>query len=131
LAQCHIVCLPSHGGEGVPRSLLEAAASGKPIVATDVSGCRDVVRDGENGFLVPPRQVAPLADAIEALVHDAELRRLMGERGRKRALAEFSVDIVAAQTLQVYEELFASTVTKKSRPFDSIKNDAPVGDNRL
>ena len=131
LAQCHIVCLPSHGGEGVPRSLLEAAASGKPIVATDVSGCRDVVRDGENGFLVPARQVAPLADAIERLVHDTELRRLMGERGRKRALAEFSVDIVAAQTLQVYEELFASTVTKKSRPFDSIENDAPVGDSRL
>jgi glycosyltransferase involved in cell wall biosynthesis len=131
LAQCHVVCLPSHGGEGVPRSLLEAAASGKPIVATDVSGCRDVVRDGENGFLVPPRQVAPLADAIERLVHDAELRRLMGERGRKRALAEFSVDIVAAQTLQVYEELFASTVTKKSRPFGSIENDAPVGDSRL
>ena len=131
LAQCHVVCLPSHGGEGVPRSLLEAAASGKPIVATDVSGCRDVVRDGENGFLVPARQVAPLADAIERLVHDAEMRRVMGERGRKRALAEFSVDIVAAQTLQVYEELFASTVTKKSRPFGSIENDAPVEDSRL
>ena len=131
LAQCHVVCLPSHGGEGVPRSLLEAAASGKPIVTTDVSGCRDAVRDGENGFLVPPRQAAPLADAIERLVCDAELRRVMGQRGRERALNEFSVDIVAAQTLQVYEELFASTVTKKSRPLDSIKNDAPVGDSRL
>jgi len=131
LGRSHVVCLPSHGGEGVPRSLLEAAASGKPIIATDVSGCRDVVRDGENGFLVPPRQVAPLANAIERLLRDADLRRLMGERGRERALAEFSVDIVAAQTLQVYEELFASTVTKKSRPIDSIKNDAPVGDSRL
>jgi len=130
LAQCHVVCLPSHGGEGVPRSLLEAAASGKPIVATDVSGCRDVVRHGENGFLVPAQQALPLADAIERLVRDGELRRLMGERGRKRALAEFSVDIVAAQTLQIYEELLASSVTKKSRPFDSIKNDAPVGDRR-
>lgn len=130
LAQCHIVCLPSHGGEGVPRSLLEAAASGKPIVATNVSGCRDAVRDGENGYLVPPRQAGPLADAIERLVRDADLRRLMGERGRERALKEFSVAIVAAQTLQVYDELFASTVTKKSRPFGSIKNDAPVGDSR-
>jgi glycosyltransferase involved in cell wall biosynthesis len=131
LAQCHVVCLPSHGGEGVPRSLLEAAASGKPIVTTDVSGCRDAVRDGKNGFLVPPRRAAPLADAIERLLRDGRLRRVMGERGRERALHEFSVDIVAAQTLQVYEELFASTVTKKSRPLDSIKNDAPVGDSRL
>ena len=131
LAKCHVVCLPSHGGEGVPRSLLEAAASGKPIVTTDVSGCRDAVRDGANGFLVPPRQAAPLADAIERLVRDAELRRVMGERGRARALNEFSVDIVAAQTLHVYEELFASSVTKTSRPLDSIKNDAPVGDSRL
>jgi glycosyltransferase involved in cell wall biosynthesis len=131
LAQCHVVCLPSHGGEGIPRSLLEAAASGKPIVTTDVSGCRDAVRDGENGFLVPPRQAAPLADAIERLVRDADLRRVMGERGRERALGEFSVDIVAEQTLEVYEELFASSVTKKSRPLDSIKNDAPVGDSRL
>jgi glycosyltransferase involved in cell wall biosynthesis len=131
LAQCHVVCLPSHGGEGVPRSLLEAAATGKPIVTTDVSGCRDAVRDGDNGFVVPPQQAAPLADAIERLVCDAELRRLMGERGRERALNEFSVDIVAAQTLQVYEELFASTGMKKSQSLDSINNDAPVGDSRL
>ena len=81
--------------------------------------------------MFPPRQAAPLADAIERLVRDAELRRVMGERGRERALNEFSVDIVAAQTLHVYEELFASSVTKKSRPLDSIKNDAPVGDSRL
>jgi glycosyltransferase involved in cell wall biosynthesis len=131
LAQCHIVCLPTHGGEGVPRSLLEAAASGKPIVATDVSGCRDVVHDGENGFLVPPRQIVPLADAIERLIRDGELRRAMGARGRARALAEFSVDIVAAETLRLYAELLGSSVTKKSRPIDSIENDAPVGNSRL
>jgi glycosyltransferase involved in cell wall biosynthesis len=131
LAQCHIVCLPSHGGEGVPRSLLEAAASGKPIVTTDVSGCRDVVHHGENGLLVPPRQVAPLADAIERLVADGSLRRSMGARGRERALAEFSVEIVAAETLQLYAELLGSSVTKKSRPIDSIEKDAPVGDSRL
>ena len=130
-AQSHIVCLPSHGGEGVPRSLLEAAACGKPIVATDVPGCRDIVHDGKNGLLVPPRQVAPLAEALDRLIRDAELRRSMGARGRERVLAEFSVDIVAAQTLQLYAELLGSRVTKKSRPIDSIKKDAPVGDSRL
>jgi glycosyltransferase involved in cell wall biosynthesis len=130
-AQSHIVCLPSHGGEGIPRSLLEAAACGKPIVATDVPGCRDIVHDGENGLLVPPQQVAPLADALDRLIRDAELRRSMGARGRERALAEFSVDIVAAQTLQLYAELLGSRVTKKSRPIDSIEKDAPVGDSRL
>jgi glycosyltransferase involved in cell wall biosynthesis len=130
-AQSHIVCLPSHGGEGVPRSLLEAAACGKPIVATDVPGCRDIVHDGENGLLVPPQQVAPLADALDRLIRDAELQRSMGARGRERVLAEFSVDIVAAQTLQLYAELLGSRVANKSRPVDSIEKDAPVGDSRL
>ena len=117
-AQSHIVCLPSHGGEGVPRSLLEAAACGKPIVTTDVPGCRDVVHDGVNGLLVPPRQVAPLADALDRLIRDGELQHSLGARGRERALAEFSVEIVADQTLQLYEELLGSSVTKKSRPID-------------
>jgi glycosyltransferase involved in cell wall biosynthesis len=129
-AQTHVVCLPSHGGEGVPRSLLEAAACGRPIVATDVPGCRDIVHDSDNGFLVPPRQAAPLADALERLIGDADLRRRMGGRARERALAEFSVDIVAAQTVELYEELLGSSVTKKSRPLGSIENDAPVGENK-
>jgi glycosyltransferase involved in cell wall biosynthesis len=124
-AQSHIVCLPSHGGEGVPRSLLEAAACGKPIVATDVPGCRDIVHDGKNGLLVPPRQVAPLAEALDRLIRDAELRCSMGARGRERALAEFSVDIVAAQTLQLYAELLGSRVANKSRPDDPRERDAP------
>ena len=53
-AQCHIVCLPTTYGEGIPRALIEAAASGRPIVATDVPGCRDIVQNEYNGFLVPP-----------------------------------------------------------------------------
>jgi glycosyltransferase involved in cell wall biosynthesis len=114
LAQCHVVCLPSHGGEGVPRSLLEAAASGKPIVATDVPGCRDIVSDGENGLLVPPRQAVPLADALERLIRDAGLRRAMGAHGRERAVAEFSVEIVAAKTLQLYGELLEANVARTS-----------------
>jgi len=128
LAQCHIVCLPSYG-EGLPKALLEAAACGRPIVATDVPGCRDVVRHGETGLLVAARQVAPLAEALEQLIGDAKLRRSFGARGRERVLAKFSVEIVTAETLHLYADLLGSTVTKKSRPIDSIEKDAPVGDS--
>jgi glycosyltransferase involved in cell wall biosynthesis len=127
VAQCHVACLPSYG-EGLPRALLEAMACGKPVVATDVPGCRDVVRDGENGFLVPARQAGPLADAIERLVVDAALRRSMGARGRARAVAEFSVEIVAAETLRLYADLLGSTVAKKAHPIDSKAQDAAVDD---
>jgi glycosyltransferase involved in cell wall biosynthesis len=112
-SQASIVCLPSHGGEGVPRSLLEAAACGKPIVTTDVPGCRDIVHQGDNGLLVPALQVAPLADALEQLIRDDNLQRSMGARGRERALAEFSADIVAEQTLQLYAKLLGTKATKQ------------------
>jgi glycosyltransferase involved in cell wall biosynthesis len=129
LAQCHIVCLPSYG-EGLPRALLEAAACAKPIVTTDVPGCRDVVRDGENGFLVPARQGVPLAEALERLIRDDALRRAMGARGRERVLAEFSLEIIGAEILSLYAELLGSRVTKKSRPMESLEKDAPVRDSR-
>jgi glycosyltransferase involved in cell wall biosynthesis len=111
-ARSHIVCLPSHGGEGVPRSLMEAAACGRPIVTTDVPGCRDVVHDGDNGLLVRPQQVAPLAQALGKLIGNGELRRAMGKRGRERTVAEFSVEIVADQTLRLYAELLGSNRPK-------------------
>jgi glycosyltransferase involved in cell wall biosynthesis len=100
-AQAHVVCLPSYR-EGVPKSLLEAASCGRPIVATDVPGCREVVADGENGFLVPPRDAEALAAAIERLIGDADLRRRMGQKGREKAVAEFSTEKVVAATLSVY-----------------------------
>lgn len=130
LAQAHIVCLPSQGGEGIPKSLLEAAACGRPIVTTDVPGCRDVVRHGDNGLLVPARQIAALAAALERLIADSELRQAMGAAGRERAVAEFSVEPIAAETLQLYAGLLGSSVTKKSRPMDSMEKDAPVRDSR-
>jgi glycosyltransferase involved in cell wall biosynthesis len=129
--QAHIVCLPSHGGEGVPRSLLEAAACGIPIVTTDVPGCRDVVHHGDNGLLVAPRQVAPLADALDRLIRDGDLQRSMGMRGRERALAEFSVEIVADETLRIYAELLGSIVAKEPGAMDAVEGEAPAGDGRL
>jgi len=105
-AQAHIVCLPSYR-EGLPKVLLEAASCGRPIVATDVPGCREVVRDGENGLLVPPRNVTALAQALRQLVEKPELRRQMGARGREIVMTEFSVEKVVHETLEVYRELFA------------------------
>ena len=106
-ARCHVVCLPSYYGEGVPRALIEAAACGRPIVTADTPGCREVVRDGVNGFLVPPRAARPLADALGELLLDASRCEAMGRRGRDLAVAEFSVEHVVEATLRVYAGLEA------------------------
>jgi glycosyltransferase involved in cell wall biosynthesis len=127
LSKAHVVCLPSYG-EGLPKALLEAASSCRAIVATDVPGCREVVRHEDNGLLVPARDAESLASALERLLVDPALRRRMGERGRARAVAEFSADHVAEATLELYAELLASSVTKKSRPMLSTEKRAPVRD---
>jgi glycosyltransferase involved in cell wall biosynthesis len=101
LAACHIACLPSYR-EGLPKSLLEAAAAGKPIVTTDVPGCRTVVHDGVNGLLVPARDAQALARAITRLVEDPQLRARLGRSGRQRAELEFSCGTINEQTLNVY-----------------------------
>jgi glycosyltransferase involved in cell wall biosynthesis len=103
-----IVALPTFYREGTPKILLEAAACGRPIVATDVPGCREIVRPGENGLLVPPRDAGALADALAALLADKELRARMGARGREIAVAEFSEDVVISQTLAVYGEVLGA-----------------------
>ena len=105
LAQAHIVCLPSYYREGVPKSLIEAASCGRPIVTTDSPGCREIVRDGENGFLVPVRDSAALAVAIRKLMDDPPLRRRFGVRGRELVMKRFSLEKVIADTLAVYRRL--------------------------
>lgn len=104
LAQAHIICLPSYR-EGLPKVLLEAAACGRPLIATDVPGCREIVRHRQNGLLVPVRDAVCLADAIERLLGDADLRRVMGQQGRRMVESEFSEATVAQQTLAIYLEL--------------------------
>jgi glycosyltransferase involved in cell wall biosynthesis len=104
-AAAQIVCLPSRGGEGVPKALIEAASCALPIVTTDVPGCRDIVRDGVNGFLVPARSVEPLAAALRTLIEDPALRDRMGRRGREIVIAEFSLQHVIDATLAVYTDL--------------------------
>ena len=105
-AQSHIVCLPSYR-EGLPKSLLEAAACGRPIVTTDAPGCREIVRHEQNGLLVPVRDARALVTALARLIGDAPLRKRMGQRGREIALAEFSSDKVVEQTLSLYREVLA------------------------
>ena len=100
----HIVCLPSYR-EGLPKVLLEAAACGRPIVTTDVPGCREVVSEGENGLLVPARNAQALSEALRCLIKNHELRAQMGRRSREIMLKEFSSEKVIAQTLSVYKEL--------------------------
>lgn len=104
LQAAHIACLPSYR-EGLPKSLLEAAACGLPIVTTNAPGCREVVRDGVNGLLVPVRDAVALAKALEKLINDAALRRRMGEQSRLLAESEFGQEAIIAQTLAVYREV--------------------------
>jgi len=101
-AACHIVALPTTYGEGLPRSLVEAGACGRPVIATDVSGCREVVQHGVNGWLVPPNDPAALADALARLCTDGDLRRSMGSRGRQLAEARFSDAAITEATLDLY-----------------------------
>jgi glycosyltransferase involved in cell wall biosynthesis len=104
LADCHIVCLPSYR-EGLPKALIEACAVGRPIVTTDVPGCRAVVRNGINGILVPARQTQPLFQALSTLVLDRSLRLSMGARAREIAEREFGIESVVARTLNLYRQL--------------------------
>jgi len=94
--------------EGFPRSAIEAAAMGKPLVLTDIRGCREVVTPGRNGFLVPARTLPPLRDAALRLLRDAALRRRFGEESRRRALLEFDERIVISRVLDIYQTLLAA-----------------------
>jgi len=101
----NIAILPSYYREGIPRSLLEAAACGRVIVTTDMPGCREIVRHGRNGLLISPRSPAAIADAIALLAGDPELRQRMGQVGREMVEREFAEEHVVAQTLDVYRAL--------------------------
>lgn len=101
----HIACLPSYYREGLPKCLLEAAACGLPIVTTNSSGCREVIVDGEEGLLVPPKNVEALANSIERLIRQPELRKQMGGKARERAIRIFSEEQVIAATLAIYTEI--------------------------
>lgn len=101
-----IVMLTSDN-EGTPVSLIEAQAAGVPVVATDVGGVRAVVEHGVSGLLAAADEVAPVADAVMRLIGDPELRRRMGQEGRKRAIARFTLERLTEDHAQLYRELLA------------------------
>jgi glycosyltransferase involved in cell wall biosynthesis len=100
LAAADIFCLPSHF-EGLPMSVIEAMLTGLPVVATDIRGPREQVRNGETGYLVPACSVAPLAEALSRLAGDPALRARMGTAGRAFALAHFDEARVIGRTLDL------------------------------
>lgn len=104
-ARSHIFAMPTMYGEGVPTVLLEAAACGKPIVATDIPGCREIVSPGLNGFLVPLDDPLALAKALQSLVDDVDLRGRMGLAGRSLILQKFTTLQVNARTVEVYRHV--------------------------
>lgn len=109
--QSHIVTLPTMYGEGVPTSLLEAAACGRPLVASDIPGCRQVVQDGHNGLLVPPNDPQALAAALKRLAGDAALRGRMGAASRQLVIQKFTHAQVNAATLRVYQQVLGAKNT--------------------
>lgn len=101
-AQAHVALQPSYGGEGIPKSLLEAAACGRAIIATDVPGCREMVVEGQNGFLVPPRDAALLAERILLLSRDLDLCARMGLASRTLVEGDLSAQAVTAKARALY-----------------------------
>jgi len=106
LSRSSIVCLPSYR-EGLPKVLLEAASCGKPLIATDTPGCKEVVHDGKNGILIPLRDAKSLSVAIKNIINNPEKWKQMGEYSRKLVENEFSEEIVVSQTLKLYKKMLA------------------------
>ena len=105
----HVAVLPSYR-EGMPKALLEAEACGRPVITTDVQGCREAIQDGVEGILVPVRQAAPLAEAMLRLTTDAALRQRMGQAARLRAETRFDQAIVVAKHLALYNRVINNLV---------------------
>jgi glycosyltransferase involved in cell wall biosynthesis len=105
LQEADIVVLPSYR-EGLPKSLIEACAVGRPIITTDTQGCRECVMDGYNGYLVPVKDREILSNRMALLINDSQKRKIMGENSRILAEKEFSIDLVINKHLEIYKKIF-------------------------
>jgi glycosyltransferase involved in cell wall biosynthesis len=108
-----IAVLPTSYGEGVPLALLEAVACARPIIASDTPGCREIVRHGETGLLVPPHDVDVLAEAIAALAADPAWRRGMGEAGRALVERDFAAPLIVEEMLALYRDLLRARADRR------------------
>jgi len=105
ITRAHIITLPSYR-EGVPKFLLEAASCGRPIVTTNVPGCREIVKQGENGILVPPKDPQALAHGLYRLIKDGKLRKKMGKKGREMVVQDFSEKNIVNKTMEFYKRIW-------------------------
>lgn len=105
LKECHIMAFPSYYMEGLPKSLIEANAIGRPIITSNSVGCKETVIDGYNGFLIQPKDVDALTEKLDILISDKELRVQMGKNARKYAEEHFSIEVVKERHLAIYNEL--------------------------
>ncbi len=104
-ARSHIICLPSFYGEGLPKSLIEAAAASRAVVTTDIPGCRDAIIPNKTGLLVPAKNPQKLADALQWLIENPEARNGMGKAGREFAEKEFPIEKIVQCHMNIYQEL--------------------------
>jgi glycosyltransferase involved in cell wall biosynthesis len=124
--QAHIAVLPSRGGEGLPLSLLEAAACGRPIVATDVPGSREVARAGVNAILVPADDPGALAEALSRLAADPDLRARYGAASRRLAETEFSSARIGREIVALYRRALEGRLRTIGATSDAAQHKAPT-----
>jgi len=110
LKKVDVCVLPTSYGEGVPRILIEAAATGLPVIATDIPGCREIVEHEKTGLLVPEKDSTALALSIQRLHENTKLRLILGKSGRKKAIKEFDEALVLKKTLDIYTEVLPEFV---------------------
>jgi len=105
IALCDVFVLPSYYREGIPRTLIEAASMGKPIITTNAVGCKEVVEHGRNGFLIPRKDSDSLAEALEILIKNKKLREKFGKYSRQKAIKKFDKNIIIEKTINLYKKL--------------------------
>jgi len=125
LGLADVFAFPTEYREGVPRALLEAAVAGRPIVATRVPGCYDVILDGWNGFLVPPRSPRLLAERILDLLRDRENAQVMGARAAELVRKEFNLEITVARYAALYEELISRAARSRLQTLEDTLDGEP------